>query len=325
MLRGLARITLRRLLALPLVVIAVAAMTFLLVALSPFDLGHAYTQGGRGLSGAEADEIARVWNLDGPVHEQFLHWLGNLVRGDLGNSRLLGGQPVLEQIGARLAPSAILVGTALAITVIGGLGAGVAAALFRGRTVDRLVRTASHLSTAAPSFWIGLLLLWFFSLRLGWLPPGGASDLRAEDVPTVAPRHLILPAVTLAATQFGWFAMFVRSRLLEVLRSDHVLFAESLGHGRFRIVARHALPDALLPFLTLVGTHLAELIGGTILVESVFAWPGLGRLTVDAARATDLPLLVGVTLAGSVLIVFGNLLADLSYRIVDPRLREASP
>ena len=130
--------------------------------------------------------------------------------------------------------------------------------------------------------------------------------------------------VVLALTQYAWFTLFVRNTLLEVLREDHVQFARAQGIGEVAVLLRHALPTALIPFVTLVGTNLAELIGGTILIESIFGWPGLGLLALDAARSEDIPMIVGITLAASVLVVLGNLLADVAYRVIDPRVREAT-
>ncbi len=315
---------LRRLAALPVVLVAVAALTFLMVAVSPFDVRDSYERGEAALSEDTAQQIARVWDLEGPVHVQFGRWLGNVVQGDLGHSRLLGGQAVAEQLRARMAPTAILVSAALVLMLVGGLAAGVVAAAYRDGFIDWLVRGASYFTVASPSYWVGLLLVWVFAVQLGWFPPGGTADLRSTDLPLVNLRHLVLPVITLAATQFAWFAMFVRNQLLEVLGEDYVRYARSLGLPQAAVLVRHALPNALLPFLTLVGAHLAELVSGAILVETVFSWPGLGSLAVQAARAVDLPLLLGITLAGSVVIVLGNLVADLAYRVVDPRVREAT-
>ncbi len=214
--------------------------------------------------------------------------------------------------------------TALALALVGGLAAGVLAAAFRDGPFDWLVRTFSFYSVASPSFWLALLALWLFSIQLGWLPPGGTTDLRSAGAGGFSVRHLILPAVTLAIAQLAWFAMFVRNQLLEVLREDYVRFAEAQGLKRARVLFRHALPNALLPFLTGVGANLTELVGGSVLIETVFGWPGLGALAVQAARVVDLPLLLGITLLGSVVIVLGNLISDLSYRFVDPRVREAA-
>ena len=200
---------------------------------------------------------------------------------------------------------------------------GVLAAAFRGTFFDWLVRTLCYFNTAAPSFWIGLLALYVFSIELGWLPAAGTSDPRAVDGGVDA-SHLILPMLVLAMTQYAWFTLFVRNTLLEVLREDHVQFARAQGIGEVAVLLRYALPNALIPFVTLVGTHLAELIGGTVIVETIFGWPGLGLLTLDAALGEDIPMLVGIVLAGSVLVVLGNLLADVLYRVMDPRVRQAA-
>jgi peptide/nickel transport system permease protein len=315
----------RRLLALPLVLLAVAAFTFFLARLSPRDPIQSYATVTSPLRPETADEIAAVWGLDQPAHRQFLTWLGNLLRGDFGNSRLLAGQPVLDEIATRLLPSALLIGAALLLVLVGGLVAGVAAAAFRDRWPDRVVRTLCYVNLAAPSFWLGLLMIWLFAIQLGWLPPGGMTDPRAVDPPLVDLRYLILPALTLAAAQHAWFTLYVRNSLLEVQRDDYVRFAEASGLRRSVVLFRHALPNALLPFLTLAGAHLAELIGGAVLAETIFGWPGVGRLAVQAALAADLPLLLAITLAGSTLVVLGNLTADLLYRVADPRVREPAP
>ena len=195
------------------------------------------------------------------------------------------------------------------------------AAALRGTVVDWLIRTLSYFSTAAPSFWVGLLALYVFSIELGWLPAGGTSDPRSAGSGGVDLAHLILPMAVLALTQYAWFTLFVRNTLLEVLREDHVQFARAHGIGEVAVLLRHALPTALIPFVTLAGVNLAELVGGTILIESIFGWPGLGLLALDAARGEDIPMIVGITLAASVLVVLGNLLADVAYRVLDPRVR----
>ncbi len=317
------RIVGRRLLTLPLVLFAVAAMTFGLVALSPFDPASAYNASlSTGISEQTRQQILEAWDLDGSAVSQFGGWLGNVVQGDLGNSRLVGGQPVAEEIAARALPSLVLVVTALALVLIGGLALGVLAAAFRDSPLDWAIRTLCYYGVAAPSFWVGLILLYVFAIQLGWLPSGGSIDVRAADAGFIDPAHLVLPAVTLAITKQSWFTLYVRDTLLEVLREDYVRYAEASGVRRAAVLARHALPNALIPFLTLTGAHLAELIGGAVLAETIFAWPGVGRLTVQAALVVDVPLLVAITLLGAVLVVLGNLVADLLYRVADPRIRE---
>ena len=229
-----------------------------------------------------------------------------------------------SEIASRAASSLVLVGGALVLVLVGGVVFGVLAAALRGTVVDWAIRALSYFSAAAPSFWIGLLALYVFSIELGWLPAGGTSDPRSADGSGVDFEHLVLPMAVLALTQYAWFTLFVRNTLLEVLREDYVQFARAQGIRETSVLLRHALPSALIPFVTLAGVNLAELIGGTILIESIFGWPGLGLLALDAARGEDIPMIVGITLAASVLIVLGNLLADIAYRLLDPRVREAT-
>jgi peptide/nickel transport system permease protein len=318
------RLIARRLAVLPLVLLAVATVTFVLTEMSPFDPVDAYVGVENNVSLERKTEIAHAWGLDQPLYEKFGRWIWNLAQGDMGNSIVAGGQPVAAEIASRVSASIALVGGALLLVLVGGLVFGVLAAAFRGTFFDWLVRTLCYFNTAAPSFWVGLLALYVFSIELGWLPAGGTSDPRADEAAGIDLEHLILPMVVLALTQYAWFTLFVRNTLLEVLREDHVQFARAQGIGEVAVLLRYALPNALIPFVTLVGTNLAELIGGSILIESIFGWPGLGLLALDAARSEDIPMIVAITLAASVLIVLGNLLADVLYRVMDPRVREAA-
>jgi peptide/nickel transport system permease protein len=317
------KLVIRRLAVLPLILLAVATLTFALTEISPFDPVRAYVGAETNIDPDRRLEIEHAYGFDQPIYERFGRWLGHLAQGDLGNSVVAGGQPVAGEIASRASASIVLVGGALLIVLIGGLVFGVLAAAFRGTFFDWLVRTLCYFNTAAPSFWIGLLALYVFSIELGWLPAGGTSDPRAVDAGGVDLSHLLLPMIVLALTQYAWFTLFVRNTLLEVLREDHVQFARAQGIGEVAVLLRYALPNALIPFVTLIGTNLAELIGGTILIESIFGWPGLGLLALDAARSEDIPMIVAITLCASVLVVLGNLLADVLYRVIDPRVREA--
>ncbi len=323
------KLTGKRLLALPPMLLLIAAMTWGLAWASPYDPTESYVNSIAGPGGGAAvtpelrTAYERDWGLDAPMPTQFARWVGNVATGDLGVSRLIPGERVSTVISTRLGASAVLVLSALALVLVGSLVMGVVAARFRDSWFDWLVRTSSYTNAFAPSFWVALLAIYVFSVWLGWLPATGAADLRSAGGGSVDLRHLILPAVTLALTQHGVFTLYVRSTVLEVMRDDHVRFARAQGATESSVLFRHALPNALVPYVTLLGTHIPELIGGSVLIETVFAWPGLGSLTVAAARAVDMPLLLAIVLAGAVLVVVGNLVADLLYRVVDPRVREA--
>lgn len=316
------RIIVRRLLALPLILLGVAALTFTMAELSPWDPVDAYVGAESGVSQENRAQIAEAWGLDAPAPERFGLWVSNLVQGEFGNSHLLGGASISEEVSARAGASLILIGAALAVVLIGGLAVGTLAAAFRDTTFDWLVRVACYSGTASPSFWVALLAIYAFSISLGWLPSGGTEDLRAAETSGIDARYMILPVATLALTQHAWFTLFVRNTLLEVLNEDHVRFARAQGMGEARILLRYALPGALVPFVTLAGVNLGELIGGAVLIESIFGWPGLGLLARDAALGVDIPLLLAITLLGSVFVITGNLIADLLYRVLDPRVRE---
>lgn len=318
------KLVLRRLALLPVILLAVATLTFALTEISPFDPVRAYVGSESQLSPQRRAQIEHAYGFDQPIYERYGRWLGHVAQGDLGHSLVAGGQPVADEIASRASATFVLVGGALAIVLIGGLAFGVLAAAFRGSIFDWLVRTSCYFNTAAPSFWIGLLALYLFSIKLGWLPAGGTTDPRAVDASGIDPAHILLPMIVLALTQYAWFTLFVRNTMLEVLREDHIQFARAQGIGEVAVLLRHALPNALIPFVTLTGTNLSELIGGTVIVESIFGWSGLGQITLQAALREDIPLLVAITLAASVLVVLGNLLADVLYRVLDPRVREAS-
>lgn len=320
-------IALKRIAALPLILLAVAAITFGLSWASPYDPAEAYATSVAGSEGLSQELMASYrarWGLDDPKPVQFGRWLGNVATGDLGRSHLYNGEPVTQVIIRRLGVSALLVTTSLAIVLAGSLLLGTLAARFRDTVVDHGIRMLAYLSTFAPSFWVGLLLIIVFGVNLGWLPTGGTTDPRNPGTGIMQIQYLVLPAITLALSQQGWFTLFVRSSVLEAMNTDHVRFARSEGAPRTVALLREALPNGLLPYLTLVGTHIPELIGGTILVETVFGWPGLGDLARRAAVGVDLPLLLGIVLAGAVLTVLGNLFADLAYKVADPRIRQAS-
>jgi peptide/nickel transport system permease protein len=318
------KLILRRLALLPVILLAVATLTFALTEISPFDPVRAYVGSETQLSPQRRAQIEHAYSFDQPVYERFGRWLGHIAQGDLGNSLVAGGQPVAQEVASRASATIVLVAGALTIVLVGGLVFGVLAAAFRGSAFDWFVRVSCYFNTAAPSFWIGLLALYVFSIKFGWLPAGGTSDPRAVDAGGIDPAHIVLPMLVLALTQYAWFTLFVRNTMLEVLREDHVQFARAQGVGEVALLLRHALPNALIPFVTLIGTNLSELIGGTVIVESIFGWPGLGQITLQAALREDIPLLVAITLAASVLVVLGNLLADVLYRVLDPRVREAA-
>lgn len=303
----------------PLLLIVSLGM-FVLAKASPFDPVERYF--GVRIIGASAERIAQIrenWGVDDPVLTQYGAWLAHAVTGDFGDSHSLQ-QPVSQIIGERLVWSVLLVSVAFAGALLLGVVLGTVAAWRQGGWLDRTVTAGSYVLEAAPVFWLGLGALYVFAVGLRWLPGGGLTDAGAELGAGQLARHLILPAAVLAVSQAPWFVLFMRQALLEALTEDYVLGARSRGLPERTVVLGHALRTALLPFLTLLGARVPELITGALLVETVFSWPGIAKATVDAALDVDFSLLAALTLLATAAVLIGNLLADVLYALADPRV-----
>ncbi|MFC7385110.1 ABC transporter permease [Sphaerisporangium rhizosphaerae] len=320
--RALARMAAWRLaFTAPLLLVVTLGM-FALAKASPFDPVRQYL-GDRALTTSPeiAHRIRQAWGLDRPVTEQYLTWLGDLLRGDLGESRSMH-RPVAEVIGERFGWTLLAVGCALVLMLAGSLVVGAVAAWRRDSWTDRLVTGTAYANEAAPVFWTALIVIWVFAVKLHWLPAGGLTDAAAGTVePGDVLRHMILPVAVLAFSQSSWLLLFVRESLIASLREDYVIGARARGLRERTVIVRHALRSALLPFITLLGARIPELVTGAILVETVFSWPGVASASVQAALAADFPLLAALTLLATLAVVAGNLLADTAYVIADPRVR----
>ncbi|MEK3722365.1 ABC transporter permease [Paenibacillus sp. FSL H8-0034] len=302
---------------------AVSVISFWLVEQSPIDPIQAYV-------GADAMKvspeqrllIAEYWGLDKPPAERFLRWGSALLHGDLGTS-MIHRIPVVEVIGERFMNSVALMGVSWLLSGVIGFVAGIVAAMNKDKWIDRLIKWYCYTLASTPTFWLGLLLLIVFAVWLGWFPVGLGvpAGVLAEDV-TFADRvqHMILPALTLSVVGISNIALHTRQKLNEVLASDYVLFARARGESGFRLFWRHGLRNVALPAISLQFTSFSELFGGAVLAEQVFAYPGLGQATVEAGLRGDVPLLLGMVLCSSLFVFTGNAVADLIYRLVDPRL-----
>lgn len=321
--RHRAAVTIRRRLVVAVpVLIATSIGMFLLGSAAPVDPALQYA-GAAALS-ASPENLAQIranWGVDDPLAVQYARWAGNLLHGDLGWSTSRH-EPVAAVLAARAGWTLLLVGAALTVVLIASLTLGTLAAYRRGGVFDRGLRAVAYAVEAMPVFWLGLAGIALFALTLGWLPAGGLTGVTATGVsiPDVA-WHLILPVAVLAVSQTPWFLLFVRDSVAESLRDDHVLAAKARGLPARTVLFGHALRTALLPFLTLIGTHLPELVGGAVLVETVFSLPGLGAVTVQAALGSDFPLLAAITLLTTAVVLTANLLTDLAYAAADPRVR----
>ncbi|WAU86291.1 ABC transporter permease [Streptomyces sp. Qhu-G9] len=294
---------------------------FAIAAASPFDPVKAYA-GTAGLSASQEtlDQLRANLGADEPLVTRWWNWLAAAVRGDLGDSSALR-QPVADVIGERVGWSVLLAATAFLVAVLLGGLLGVLAARRPGGWTDRAVSSLAYTLEAAPPFWLGLLVIWLFALKLGLLPAGGLTDT-GSTVVTVGQvaRHLVLPAAVLALSQLPWFVLYVRQGVGDALQEDPVRGARARGLAERTVLLGHALRSGMLPVLTLIGSRVPELITGALLVETVFSWPGIAAATVEAATAVDFPLLAALTVLATIAVLVGNLLADLLYGLADPRV-----
>ena len=253
--------------------------------------------------------LTSTLGLDGPVTEQFVIFVGKALHGDLGTSIRMR-QPAVEAFFDRLPNTLVLIPWALLLGMVLGIPLGVVAALNRGGMLDRAAGTVAVLGVAVPSFWLGVLLIFVFSVNLGWLPSGRMGG----------PEHFVLPVITLGTFLVAGFMRITRSAMLEVMESEFVKLARIKGLSEGVVIWKHCLRNALIPVLTLWGVFVSNLITGAIVTETVFAWPGIGRLMFDALLQRDYQLLLGIFLVTSIMVVVFNLLTDVLYRLIDPRI-----
>lgn len=317
------RFSLRRLLQLVPVLLAIATLNFLLLQIAPGDAADIIA----GQSGHATPEFVAAlraeFGLDQPMWRQYLVYVGKLATLDLGYS-FQYQLPVWSLILERLPATLLLMLPALVLAIGLGVALGVAAARRRGGLVDAAVSVGALVVYATPVFWLGLMLIVLFSIQLGWLPSGGMSDVRASKTGLAyaldVSRHLALPVATMALFYVAIYTRLMRASMLEVYSLDFITTARAKGVSEGAIAWRHAARNALLPVVTLAGLQFGHLLGGSVLVETVFGWPGLGRLVFDSLQQRDLNLLLGILFVSSVVVVLANLAADLAYGLLDPRI-----
>lgn len=316
----------RRLAQALIVAFGVVTLTFILLHAAPGDPFAAAAESPY-LSPQVIEQARRNYGLDQPLAVQYLRYLGNLARGDWGISFSLH-RPVSEALLDALPNTLLLAAAALLLDFGLGIAVGTLQGMRAGTKLDRILSTITLTLFSTPVFWLGLMLLLVFSQKLGLFPVGGVSD--PVVYPSLSPLgklldrlwHLCLPALTLGLVGAAGTARYQRAAVLEVARQDFVRGARAKGLPERAVATRHVLRNALLPTITLFGLTFPVLLSGAVLVETVFAWPGMGKLTVDAVLRRDYPLVLGATVLASIVVVLGNLLADVAYRIADPRTRE---
>ena len=302
------RYILQRLLALVPVLFGVSLIVFSILKFVPGD--PALQVGGLDASAEDLAAIRHQMGLDRPVHVQYLYFVGNALRGDFGRS-IRSHRPVMEELWSRLPNTFVLTIAAMVIAVIVGTGLGVLAATRQYTLWDNLSMAAAMMGISVPIFWLGLMLMLLFALQLRWLPTAG----------TGTPWHLILPSLTLGTASSAIIARQVRSAMLEVLRQDYVRTARAKGLRPGTVVLRHALKNAMIPAVTIIGLQFGYLLAGAVVTETVFAWPGVGRLLVDAIKFRDFPVVQATILWLAIIFCTVNLAVDLLYGYLDPRIK----
>lgn len=305
--------------------LAVSIVSFTLVSISPIDPVQQYLLGlGTAVSPEKRAELEQYWGVDKTPVERYMIWLNELLHGNMGESSIYR-RPVAQIIAERFVNSFALMLCAWILAGLIGFALGCVMGMYHDRMPDKILKKICYVLSSVPTFWLGLLLLLIFSVWLGWFPIGFSSPIGVTSGNVTIRQklhHLILPAFTLSLMSFSNIALHTRQKLIDVLNSEYVLFARARGEGKWTILRRHGLRNILLPALTLQFASFAELFGGSVLAENVFSYPGLGSAVSAAGLQGDVPLLLGITLFSALFVCVGNMIADVLYCVIDPRLRE---
>jgi peptide/nickel transport system permease protein len=299
---------LRRVLQSLLILLGISFLTFVLLYLIPADPARQIA--GRSASAQTVANIREQLGLNLPFYEQYFRYLTGLLQGDLGRSYLQKTE-VGTLIWSRLPATLLLMAGAITCELVIGLTMGLVAALKRNTATDTSLMVLSFVGVSSPQFVIGILLLYVFSVQLGWFPIGGYGTF----------MHMVLPSLTLGILGAGWYSRMMRSSMIDVLRQDFIRTARAKGLKRWQVLFGHALPNALLPVIAMIGIDIGLFMSGIVVVESVFGWPGIGQLAWQAIQRVDIPIIMGVTLVSAFAIVLGNFLADLIAPLIDPRIK----
>ncbi|MEO3944069.1 ABC transporter permease [Gorillibacterium sp. CAU 1737] len=311
------RMIIRRLLQTIPMLFFVSVVCFSMIKLAPGDPVLSFVT-----PNMHAEDIERIRHnlgLDQPAYVQYGIWLKEVLQGNFGYS-LVNHQPVLDQITARLPATAGLMGSAILLAVLLAIPLGLLGGANRNRWVDKTINFFSYLGISVPLFWLGILLIYLFAIHLRLLPSMGMRTIGVNSAWDVI-KHGILPCVTLAFGFLAVYVRYIRSSTISQLKEEYVQIQYAFGSNKRTVLFRHVLKHVMLPVITLLGLSMGDLVAGAIVTESVFSWPGIGSLGMTAVRGMDYPLIMGITLLSSVMLILGNLLADILYGIVDPRIK----
>jgi len=320
------RYLIKRVLFMVPLLLGITVICFFVMHLAPGKPTDLQTQMNPKASAEMKERLMKLYELDKPVHLQYWSWLKKLVRGDLGTSFSSDHRPVADKILERLPITITINVLSLLIIIALAVPIGVLSAVHQDSLFDKVTAVIVFIGFAVPTFWLALLLMIFFGIHLGWLPISGLRSLNYEYLSawgqlTDLARHLILPVFISAFGGLAGLSRYMRANMLEVIRQDYILTARAKGLSERQVIYRHALRNALLPAITILGLSIPGLIGGSVIFETIFAIPGMGQLFYMSVMARDYPTVMGILLIGAMLTLVGNLIADISYAVADPRIR----
>ncbi len=307
----------RRLLQLIPMLLFISVVSFALIRLAPGDPVLSFVT--PNMSPEDVERIRASMGLDQSLVQQYTYWLKNVMTGNFGYS-LLNHRPVLDQIAERIPATLGLMGASLVISLVIGIALGLISALNKNRLIDRVLSLLSYIGISLPGLWFGMILIYIFSLKLHWLPSMGMRTIGVSSIGDVI-LHGIMPCLVLSISNIAVFMRYIRSSTISQLEEDYVQIQYAFGSTRTTVLLRHVLRNVLLPVITILGLSVPEIITGAFIVESIFSWPGMGSLGINAVFSLDYPMIMGITMMSSFLLIFGNLLADVLYGVVDPRIK----
>lgn len=268
----------------------------------------------------QIQSLKEQYNVDGTWYEQFFGWAKRTFQGDFGVS-IYRKRPVTELIGERLGATMLLAGTSIFISLIFAIPLGLYSGFKHNKAADNRISFFSYLGISVPQFWLGMIFIIIFAMKLGWLPSGGIRTVNINTTGDLI-KHLIMPAVVMSFNNMAIYIRYIRSRTISELSDDYVITAVAKGTSKKNILSKHVLKNAILPIITLLGVNLTSLVTGSVVIETVFSWPGIGKLAMDAINTRDYPLIMGYTMFSCIVLILGNYFADILYAIVDPRIRQ---
>ena len=315
----MARFLFRRLLQMLLVLLIVSFASFVIIKVAPGDILMSYVR--PEMSNEDIEELREELGLNGSILSQYRKWGSNILHGNWGYS-ITNHRSVFKQICEKLPATAALMGTSLLFSLLVAIPLGLWSGVKKNKTADHIISLISYIGISIPNFWVGILLILLFSLTLGWLPASGMHSLNDNSFLDLV-RHALMPVFITGMSHVAVFTRYIRSNAIREMGEEYVLTAISKGTPRIRIVFGHVLKNCLLPIITLVGMNLVSLVTGSFIVESVFGWPGLGKLGVSSVTSRDYPVIMGITMLACAVLIVGNFLADILYTVVDPRIQSA--